>query len=60
MACELFGFSKSDLVGIELRDLLTLKSRAPRTIAESTLDNMGEVCEVHGKVVSQLGAGNVI
>ena len=53
MACELFGFHKTELVGIELRELLTLKSKSPQTVAESTLDSAGEVCEMHGKVVSQ-------
>jgi hypothetical protein len=54
MASELFGFSQEELLGIELNDLVTLKSKSQETIAESHLEDTGEIIEVSGKVVSYL------
>ena len=51
MACELFGFSQEDLLGVELNDLVTLKSQSPSTVTESYLDDSGDILEVSGKVV---------
>ena len=51
MASELFGFSQEELIGIELNDLVTLDSKPKETIAESHLEDNGEIIEVSGKVV---------
>ena len=52
MASELFGFSQEELLGTELNDLVTLKSRSQDPMAESHLEDTGEIIEVSGKVVS--------
>ena len=53
MACELFGFSQSELIGVNLSDLLTLKPKQPEAIMESHLEDTGEIVEIHGQVVSR-------
>ena len=53
MACELFEFSQEELLGIQLSDLLTSKSKAPNPMSESHLGTDGEIIEVSGKVVSR-------
>ena len=52
MACELFGFSCDELIGIQLSDLITLKAKGHSTILETHLEETGEIVEVSGKVVS--------
>ncbi len=56
MACELFGFSNDDLIGLQLNDLITLKAKSPTTITESHLEDSGEIVEVCGKVVDAIDA----
>lgn len=52
MACELFGFSREELIGVQLSDLVTLKSKGPTTINETHLEDSGDIVQVSGKVVS--------
>ena len=59
MACELFEFSQEELLGVQLSDLLTAKSKAPSPMSESHLGADGEIIEVSGKVVSRKRRPNV-
>ena len=52
MACELFAFDESELIGCQLTDLLSIKSRGIQSTSELHLRDNGEVIEVAGKVVS--------
>ena len=51
MACELFAFSREELLGLELTYLVTLKSKGSTTVSETHLDSSGDLIEVSGKVV---------
>ena len=51
MACELFGYDQSDLVGRALNDLIQLKPRDQKSLAESHLEPTGEVVSLSGIVV---------
>lgn len=52
MACELFGYDESELIGMNLKELLQLKSKEQLIAGESHLESTGEIFEVSGKVVS--------
>ena len=52
MACELFAFDENELIGCQLTDLLSIKSRGIQSTSELHLRDNGEVIEVAGKVVS--------
>ena len=52
MACELFGYDETEIVGMLLKDLVKLKPKDQATIVESHLEPTGEVVEIAGKVVS--------
>lgn len=52
MACELFAFSREELLGLQLSDLVTLKSKGSTTVTETHIGDGGELIEVSGKVVS--------
>ena len=52
MACELFGYDETEILGKLLKDLVKLKPKDPATITESHLEPTGEVVETAGKVVS--------
>ena len=54
MACELFGFQREELIGNQLADLLSQKSDNPCTVAESHLEENGNIIETSGQVVSIL------
>ena len=51
MACELFGYDETEMIGLLLKDLVKLKPKDQATILESHLELTGEVVDVAGKVV---------
>jgi PAS domain S-box-containing protein len=51
MACELFGYEETELIGMMLKDLVRLKPREQATIMESHLEPSGQVVNLTGKVV---------
>ena len=59
MACELFSFTSAELVGCQLSDLLTLKSKEPTAITENLVDDSGEVIEIAGQVVCIIYITNI-
>ena len=52
MACELFAFDESELIGCQLTELMSTKSRGLQTTSELHLSDNGEIIQVSGKVVS--------
>ena len=52
MACELFGYDETEMIGLLLKDLVKLKPKDQATILESHLELTGEVVDIAGKVVS--------
>ena len=52
MACELFGYDETEMIGLLLKDLVKLKPKDQATILESHLELTGEVVDTAGKVVS--------
>ena len=51
MACELFGYDETEMIGLLLKDLVKLKPKDQATILESHLELTGEVVDIAGKVV---------
>ena len=51
MACELFGYDETEMIGLLLKDLVKLKPKDQATILESHLEITGEVVDIAGKVV---------
>ncbi|XP_041361315.1 PAS domain-containing serine/threonine-protein kinase-like [Gigantopelta aegis] len=60
MACELFGYDQSDLVGMKLKDLIHLKPRDQKTLAESHLEPTGEVVSLSGIVVDAIDSNDLV
>ena len=52
MACELFGYTSEELVGMKMSTLLSINDRnQPEAIVEQHIETSGEVVMVSGKVV---------
>ncbi|XP_060589751.1 PAS domain-containing serine/threonine-protein kinase-like isoform X2 [Ruditapes philippinarum] len=60
MACELFGYEETELIGMMLKDLVRLKPREQATIMESHLEPSGQVVNLTGKVVDAVDKNGLI
>lgn len=53
MACDLFGFPDSALIGKQLSELLKVKKKHQETLQELEVDpETGNVIQISGKIVS--------
>ena len=60
VTCNLFGYQKSDLVGLKVQHLFTEPYQArQRALVEQNIDSLGETVLVSGKVVCRRGGGGV-
>ncbi|XP_050395155.1 PAS domain-containing serine/threonine-protein kinase [Patella vulgata] len=50
MACDLFGYDKSQLIGRNLKDMIQLKSLDQMFLSESHLQLNGDIVDISGKV----------
>ncbi|KAL4217724.1 hypothetical protein ACF0H5_022464 [Mactra antiquata] len=60
MACELFGYEETELIGMMLKNLVKLKPREQGTIMESHLESTGEMVNLSGKVVDAVDKNGLI
>ncbi|XP_052234562.1 uncharacterized protein LOC127847053 isoform X3 [Dreissena polymorpha] len=60
MACELFAYEESELIGMKLKDLVRLKPRDQSTIMESHLEPTGDVVNICGKVVESVDKNGLV
>ncbi|ELT87971.1 hypothetical protein CAPTEDRAFT_201682, partial [Capitella teleta] len=60
MACELFGFCREELLGLQLNDLVTLKSKGSTTVSETYLEDNGQLIEVSGRVMDAIDSSGLV
>lgn len=53
MACELFEYEESELIGMRLEEMIQLKHKDQRSVTETHLETSGDIVEISGKVVSR-------
>ncbi|GAB1609067.1 domain-containing serine serine/threonine-protein kinase-like [Argonauta hians] len=60
MACALFGYNRSDMIGRCLTDLIQLKKKDQQTIMESYRQPSGQVISIAGKVVEAVDKDGLV
>ncbi|XP_064596713.1 PAS domain-containing serine/threonine-protein kinase-like [Liolophura sinensis] len=54
MACEMFEYEESELIGMRLEEMIQLKHKDQRSVTETHLEASGDIVEICGKVVDIL------